>query len=108
MNPIRVTYVQPDGSQITCELDAGDSVMDGALDHGIPGILGQCGGGCTCATCHCYVREPHRRRVAAPTQDEIEILTYVRERRPESRLACQIRIDDSLDGLIVEVPARQP
>ena len=102
-----VTYVQPDGSRTTCVLTPGESVMDGALDNGIPGILGQCGGGCTCATCHCYVQAPFFDRLPAPHPDEAEILEYVLGRRAHSRLACQIFPDECLSGMVVEVPARQ-
>jgi 2Fe-2S ferredoxin len=103
----KVTYVQPDGSRITCELAAGDSVMDGALDNGIPGILGQCGGGCTCATCHCYVPEPFFCRLPPPHPDELAMLEYICARRWDSRLACQLLPDEALDGLVVVVPADQ-
>lgn len=103
----QVTYVQPDGSRATCHLSAGESVMDGALDNDVPGILGQCGGGCTCATCHCYVPTAFLERLPPAHGDEVEILAYVRGRRPNSRLACQIRVDDDLDGLVVEVPPDQ-
>ena len=103
----KVTYVQPDGTRITRTLAAGESVMDGALDHDIPGILGQCGGGCTCATCHCYVGERWLKQLPPPHPDELAILEYVRGRRTSSRLACQIFLDDALDGLTVEVPAGQ-
>ncbi len=103
----KVTYVQPDGSRAICHLSAGESVMDGALDNGVPGILGQCGGGCTCATCHCYVPPAFLERLPPAHGDELEILAYVRGRQPNSRLACQIRLDDELDGLVVEVPPDQ-
>lgn len=102
----KVTYVQPDGAHTTCRLAAGESVMDGALDNGIPGILGQCGGGCTCATCHCYVREPYASRLPPPGRDEREMLDYLPDRRCNSRLACRIVADAALDGLIVDVPPR--
>jgi ferredoxin, 2Fe-2S len=103
----QVTYVQPDGSTRTCLLKAGESVMDGALDNDIPGIRAQCGGGCTCATCHCYVLEPAAGALPAPHQDELALLDYVLERRSNSRLSCQIRVGDGLDELVIEVPARQ-
>lgn len=103
----QVTYVQPDGVRTTCHLVSGETVLDGALDNGIPGILGQCGGGCTCATCHVYVRAPHASRLPPPHPDEIDILEYVHEPRRNSRLACQIRIDERLDGIVVEVPVSQ-
>ena len=102
-----VTYVQPDGSRRTCTIAAGESVLDGALDNGVPGILGQCGGGCTCATCHCYVTEPYVSQLEPPQPDEREMLEYVLDPRPNSRLACQIRLGDDLTELVVEVPAAQ-
>jgi 2Fe-2S ferredoxin len=101
-----VTYVQPHGTRTTCRIGLGASVMDGALDNGVPGILGQCGGGCTCATCHCYVQEPFLDRLPPPHPDEAEMLECVRDRRRGSLLACQIFPDESLSGLVVEVPDR--
>jgi ferredoxin, 2Fe-2S len=103
----QVTYVQPDGSRSTCSLDDGESVMDGALDNGIPGIIAQCGGGCTCATCHCYVVAPAATRLPAPHQDELDMLDYVWERRANSRLSCQLRVGEGCDEWVVEVPAQQ-
>ncbi len=81
--------------------------MDGALDHNLPGILGQCGGGCTCSTCHCYVAPSWADRLPAPHPDELDLLAYALDRRPTSRLACQLKITEALDGLEVEVPQRQ-
>jgi 2Fe-2S ferredoxin len=103
----RVTYRRADGVRSTVEVAAGDTVMDGALDNGIPGIIGQCGGGCTCSTCHCYVASPWQDKVPAAEADELALLEYVIDRRPTSRLACQIRVTDALDGLVVELPERQ-
>lgn len=103
----QVTYVQPDGSCTVCQLANGESLLDGALDNAVPGIIGQCGGGCTCATCHCYVPLRFAGRLPPAEGDEVELLEYVWQRRPESRLACQIFVDDSHDGLEVEVPAKQ-
>ena len=59
-----VVYVQPDGTEYPVEVPVGDTVMDGALDNGVPGILGQCGGGCTCSTCHCFVAEAWLARLS--------------------------------------------
>jgi len=102
-----VTYVQPDGSRITCSVAPGESVLDGALDNAVPGILGQCGGGCTCATCHCYVAEPYLALLPPPDRDELDILAYVWEPRPNSRLACQIRLENGVQRIEVTVPAEQ-
>lgn len=101
-----VTYVQPDGARQTCVLAPGDSVMDGALDHAVPGILGRCGGGCTCATCHCYVPEPYFSRLPRPHGDELEMLEHLPNRRPGSRLSCQI-VPGASEHLVVEIPLQQ-
>jgi 2Fe-2S ferredoxin len=81
--------------------------MDLALDNGVPGILGQCGGGCTCITCHCYVREPWFENLKDPHPDEVELLEYALDVRPNSRLACQIILTEACDGMLVDVPVAQ-
>jgi len=100
----RVTFVQPDGTTESHQARVGDSVMDCAVDNGVAGIRAQCGGGCTCSTCHCYVRSPWFERIGAPVGDEKDILEYVPEVRANSRLSCQIELSETLDGLEVEVP----
>ncbi|MCZ6459074.1 MAG: 2Fe-2S iron-sulfur cluster-binding protein [Gammaproteobacteria bacterium] len=103
----KVTYIQADGGRESVEIAVGASVMDGALDFGIGGILGQCGGGCTCLTCHCYVDPQWASRMPAPSADELELLEYAYERRPTSRLSCQIFLTEQLQGLCIEIPIRQ-
>ena len=103
----RVTYLSAEGVASTVDVPIGDTVLDGALDNGISGLMGQCGGGCTCATCHCHVDPAWVDRISAPHPDESELLEYVLERRWTSRLACQIVITDELDGLTVEMPHQQ-
>lgn len=103
----RVTYIGPDGRKDQVVVALGDTVMDGALDNNIPGIIGQCGGGCTCSTCHCYVEAPWLNRLAPPHQDEVDLLAYALDPEPGSRLACQIKLTGSLDGLTVRLPRRQ-
>ena len=98
---IKVTFVHADGRRETCQTVAGETVLDCALDHGIAGIKGQCGGACTCVTCHCYVDAAWVGAVPAPLADELEMLDYAPERRPSSRLGCQITITAALDGLVV-------
>ncbi len=85
----------------------GISVMDGAKRFTIPGIDGDCGGACACGTCHVYVDENQVDRL--PRMDELErdMLDFAFDVRPNSRLACQIKVNDSLEGLIVTAPARQ-
>lgn len=102
-----VTFILADGSRHTVEEVVGHSVMDAALDHGVPGIRAQCGGGCTCCTCHCYVEPPWRETFGEPHPDETELLTYAWEPGPGSRLACQLRLTALHDGLVIRVPAQQ-
>lgn len=103
----RVTYVSAQGAETSVDVPVGDSVMDGALDNNIPGIIGQCGGGCTCSTCHCYVEPPWQARLPPAHEDEQALLVYAIDRRPSSRLSCQIRMSEALDGLVVHLPERQ-
>ena len=81
--------------------------MDGALDNGVSGILGQCGGGCTCSTCHCFVEPGRLDELPEPHPDELDLLEYVPTRQPNSRLACQIVLTPELDGLEVRLPREQ-
>ncbi len=104
-----VTYVQSDGSQTTVDVPVGENVMRGALYNDLGGIVGECGGGLSCATCHCYVDDAWTGAVGGPTkQDEIDLLEGVAaERKANSRLSCQIDMTDALDGLIVHLPENQ-
>lgn len=103
----RATYIGPDGRKETIEVALGDSLMDGALDHNIPGIIGQCGGGCTCVTCHCYVDAPWLEQLPKPHPDEADLLPFAEGVAADSRLSCQIRMTNALDGITVRLPQRQ-
>jgi 2Fe-2S ferredoxin len=103
-----VTYIHPDGRTETVSARDGDSAMFTAMQSGVDGIVGECGGGLVCATCHVYVDESWMDKVEAAGADEDEMLEGVAaERRPNSRLSCQIRINDALDGLVLRLPDRQ-
>ena len=104
---IKVTYIQPDGSQATVSADAGASVMETAVDNDIAGIVAECGGACSCATCHVYVDTAWLDRLATPDPQEDGMLDCVIDRRANSRLSCQIELSEELDGLVVEVPETQ-
>ncbi len=103
----KVTFVHPDGSRETHSVMSGETVMDCALDHGVAGIAAQCGGACTCVTCHCYVELPWSASLAPAQRDELEMLEYVWARGTGSRLACQIVLSDACDGIVVKIPSRQ-
>lgn len=104
---ITVTFVQPNGDEYTYDAEVGDTLMDVAVDNGVDGIIAQCGGGCSCCTCHTWLREPWTERLGPATGDEAELLDYALGRTDRSRLACQIRLSESMDGLVVEVPSQQ-
>ena len=103
----KVIFVHPDGTREAHAAIAGETVMDCALDHGVVGIRAQCGGACTCVTCHCYVSPPWFARLRAAQPDELEMLDYVWGRQRGSRLACQIVLDESCDGIVVRIPRKQ-
>src|SRR5215467_11002848 len=104
----KVRYVAADGTERAIDAEVGDSVMQTAVWHGVPGIIGECGGNRSCATCHVYVREEYAALVGPAVGLEDDMLDLaVAERRPGSRLSCQIRITEELDGLTVDVPAEQ-
>lgn len=103
-----VVYVLKDGRERRIELADGKSVMQGAIDHNVPGIDAECGGCCACATCHVYVDDAYLARLAPPDEGERDLLTGVAaESRPNSRLSCQITMTAALDGLVVRIPDRQ-
>lgn len=96
-----ITYRSHDGRTIQVEVPSGTSVMEGAVKNNIPGIDGDCGGACACATCHVYVDEAWLGRLEKPNQDENMMLDEAFEVRDNSRLSCQIKYTESLDGLEV-------
>ena len=102
-----VTYIQPDGSVRAVNIKPGTSVMQGALDNAIDGMLAECGGSCSCATCHCYVDKKWFGKAGTPGSTEIQMLDFVVELKENSRLGCQIIVDDGLDGIIVQMPISQ-
>lgn len=103
-----ITYIEPSGHSATLAVPDGWSLMQGAIANGIDGIIGECGGSCACATCHCYVEEARAGELAAPAENELAMLDSVAaERRPNSRLACQIKATAALDGLRITLPETQ-
>ncbi|MBK3746098.1 (2Fe-2S)-binding protein [Paraburkholderia aspalathi] len=104
----KIIFVSADGSTRTeTEAANGSSVMEAAIRNGIPGIDAECGGACACATCHVYVDEAWTAKVGEPDAMEEDMLDFGHDIRPNSRLSCQIRVRDELDGLVVQVPERQ-
>ena len=98
-----VTFILPDGQERSVGAEAGKSVMEAGRGAQVPGIVAECGGSCSCGTCHVYVDEAWREALEPPTQDELEMLEYVDDLEDGSRLACQIMMSSSLAGLAVRV-----
>ncbi len=99
----KVTYITPQGVRHDVDLENGYTVMEGAINNNIEGIVAECGGACACATCHSYIDEAWLPRL--PEMDDMEdsMLDAAFDRRSNSRLTCQIEMNDDLDGLMVYV-----
>lgn len=103
-----ITFIHPEGKSDRIETSDGESAMQAATRHGLDGILAECGGNAMCATCHVYVDESWLARLPVMADDEDALLDgTAAERRPTSRLSCQIKVTPELDGLIVKLPERQ-
>ena len=103
----KLTFIAPDGARHEVEAENGSTVMESAIRNGVPGIEAECGGACACATCHVYVDEAWFETTGEPQPMEQDMLDFAYDVRPTSRLSCQIRVRDELDGLVVSVPERQ-
>ena len=101
----KIHFVDHKGETRTVEIENGATVMEAAIRNSIPGIEAECGG--ACATCHVYVDEAWREKVGSPTPMEEDMLDFGFDVRPNSRLSCQIKVSDELDGLVVATPERQ-
>ncbi len=104
----QITFIEPSGQEVTVDIKDGWSLMQGATSGGVDGIVAECGGSCACATCHCYVDEARLAELPVPSDAELAMLENVAaERRPNSRLSCQIKAMPSLAGLRVALPETQ-
>jgi len=104
---MRINFIDIDGETQTVEGTEGDSAMRCATEHLVAGIIGECGGGMACATCHGYVDEAWMDKLPPPSAQEREMLSGCIDVRPNSRLTCQIRLTEALDGLKITVPESQ-
>jgi 2Fe-2S ferredoxin len=103
----KITYVEFNGKEHALEVAPGLSVMQGAVTNNVRGILAECGGACSCATCHVYVDEAWFDKLNDKSEFEEALLEAVCDPRPNSRLSCQVKVTEELDGLVVRVPAKQ-
>ena len=103
----KITYIEFNGTRHEVNVPTGLNVMEGAMKNLIPGIDADCGGACACATCHVYVDSDWFEKTGSPSEMEISMLDFAEDLQKTSRLSCQIDVDDSLDGLIVQLPETQ-
>ncbi len=103
----KITYIEHNGQVHEVDVASGMSVMEGAVKHLVPGIDADCGGACACATCHVYVDPAWVEQTGKASSMEESMLDFANEVEPTSRLSCQIRVSDALDGLVVRLPASQ-
>ena len=103
----KITYIDKDGTTRTAEAEIGSTVMETAIRNNVPGIVAECGGACSCATCHVHIDEAWSAIVGPPSAMEEDMLDFAFDVRESSRLSCQIKLTPELDGLIVRVPAKQ-
>ena len=103
----KITYIDFEGTERSVDGNVGDSVMETATSNDLPGIDADCGGACACATCHVYVDDAWTDIVGKPEELEAEMLDVAEEVRETSRLSCQIKITEEMDGLVVLTPESQ-
>lgn len=103
----KITYIDFGGTRLVVDVPSGLSVMEGAIDNNVPGIEAECGGACSCATCHVYVDTAWIEVTGNPGHLEEDMLESAMDLQNNSRLSCQIKVTDELDGLIVRMPELQ-
>jgi ferredoxin, 2Fe-2S len=103
----KITYIEFNGAEHVVDVKTGLSVMEGAVKNNIPGIDADCGGACACATCHVYVDQAWLDKTGSQSAMEESMLDFAENVEPNSRLSCQIKVTDDLDGLVVRMPQSQ-
>jgi ferredoxin, 2Fe-2S len=103
----KITYIEHNGTEHVQDVEPGFSVMEGAVRNNVRGIIAECGGACSCATCHVYVDPAWLDKLAGKSEGEVDLLDAVVDPQPNSRLSCQIKVTAELNGLVVRLPAKQ-
>jgi ferredoxin, 2Fe-2S len=103
----KITFIDSSGTARTVDGEVGSTVMETAIKNGVPEIEAECGGACACSTCHLYVDDAWMEKVGEPSPMEADMLDFAFEVKPNSRLSCQIKVTEELDGLVATTPSRQ-
>ena len=104
---VKVTYIEHGGAEHILDIEPGLSIMQGAVNNGVRGIIGDCGGACSCATCHVYIDPAWSNKTGERCATEEALLEEVCDVQTNSRLSCQVKITPDLDGLVVRLPVKQ-
>lgn len=104
---LKATFVQHNGESVKLDVETGYTLMEAAVRGGVEGIDAECGGACACGTCHIIVDEAWFSKLAATGEDEAAMLEFVSHASPTSRLACQVRLNEDLDGIVIKIPPSQ-
>ena len=104
---LEITYIEHSGAEHKVQTEGGKSLMEVAMEHGVPGIDADCGGACACGTCHVIVDAKFLESLDAADPVEESMLSMTPERTDRSRLSCQIHVNENLDGLVVTLPEFQ-
>ncbi len=102
-----ITFIENDTEKTEVDIAVGRSLMEGATQAGVDGIIAECGGACACATCHCYIGEEWMGKVGEAGAMEADMLTAAVDPRSSSRLSCQIKVTEDMEGMVVYVPESQ-
>ena len=102
-----ITYIEFDGTEYHVDVAVGNSVMEGALNNMIDGVVAECGGCCVCCTCHCMIDPEWSKIVGDANDEENERLEMLDVREPTSRLSCQVQVSAEMDGMVVRLPESQ-
>nr|WP_321443963.1 2Fe-2S iron-sulfur cluster-binding protein [uncultured Cohaesibacter sp.] len=103
----KINFIAFDGTKYEVDAPNGATVMESAVKNGVPGIEAECGGACACATCHVYVDESWAEKTGDPDPMEEDMLDFAQDANEASRLSCQIRMSDELDGIVIRIPEFQ-
>jgi len=103
----KIEFIDHLGESVVVEAELGRSIMEAAVRNGITGIQADCGGACSCATCHCYVDENWYEKVGGAEGDEEGMLEFAFEVKDTSRLSCQLKMTEQLDGIKIHLPSQQ-
>lgn len=103
----KITFIEKKDDQHSVDIEAGQNLMEIAMNNGIPGIDADCGGECACGTCHVIVEDKWFNKTGVASAEELQMLDLTPERASSSRLSCQIRLTEDMDGMTVRIPEFQ-